>query len=420
MKPTQKSLFESFKIRDQQQQEKEKELVKTLNRACDAANAAWELMTYAQQKDLVDIQKENTAQELANHEIPAKRETPEIAELKSKFSKGIKTSQIIHFERFYFGHLLFLAAQWERTGINPTNGNKDHRKAMEEAEREPTPTDEMKATIPRTKSKTELVDEYEAKQEAKRERYEARAAKAKSEASAARNAAKERADQIPFGQPILVGHHSERRARRDAERIRNDYQKSFDLTEKAKHYERKAERVGKGGISSDDPRAIDKLKRQIEVAEAHQEAMKKANRIIRKKNQSRLQKIAEMMDKLNISQEMVVELVDRKDCFGNLGYASYELRNNNAEIRRLKNRVEELESIDERESVEIETDTYTYVEDLDENRIMVYFESKPPAETRATLKRYAFKWSRSREAWTRKITANALAAAKHMREELDR
>jgi hypothetical protein len=29
------------------------------------------------------------------------------------------------------------------------------------------------------------------------------------------------ADNIPFGQPILVGHHSERHARKDAERIEN-------------------------------------------------------------------------------------------------------------------------------------------------------------------------------------------------------
>jgi len=43
-------------------------------------------------------------------------------------------------------------------------------------------------------------------------------------------------DGIPLGQPILVGHHSERRARRDAERIDNGIRRMVEEHELADHH----------------------------------------------------------------------------------------------------------------------------------------------------------------------------------------
>ncbi|EDF5515508.1 DUF3560 domain-containing protein [Salmonella enterica] len=45
---------------------------------------------------------------------------------------------------------------------------------------------------------------------------------------------------IPFGQPILVGHHSERRARRDAQRIENGMKRAVMLFERAEYWEDRA------------------------------------------------------------------------------------------------------------------------------------------------------------------------------------
>ncbi len=44
------------------------------------------------------------------------------------------------------------------------------------------------------------------------------------------------ADNIPFGQPILVGHHSERRARRDAEKIHTNMRKAVNFWEQSKYW----------------------------------------------------------------------------------------------------------------------------------------------------------------------------------------
>jgi hypothetical protein len=48
------------------------------------------------------------------------------------------------------------------------------------------------------------------------------------------------ADNIPFGQPILVGHHSERHARKDAERIQNGMRRAVKMWETAQYWQDRA------------------------------------------------------------------------------------------------------------------------------------------------------------------------------------
>lgn len=84
------------------------------------------------------------------------------------------------------------------------------------------------------------ADKYERAEE-RTEKLEEWAANASTRAQAAWKAGHRIADGIPFGQPILVGHHSERRARRDAERIDSAMRQSIDQTKTAaRHAERAA------------------------------------------------------------------------------------------------------------------------------------------------------------------------------------
>jgi methylase of polypeptide subunit release factors len=71
---------------------------------------------------------------------------------------------------------------------------------------------------------TSLVD----RAEAKAERLENLSERRLQEAHQARAAVDRIADGIPFGQPILVGHHSERHARKDAEKIRRGMDKAVE------------------------------------------------------------------------------------------------------------------------------------------------------------------------------------------------
>lgn len=68
---------------------------------------------------------------------------------------------------------------------------------------------------------------------ARAERLEQRAAKAELEAERRFAAGRQIADGIPMGQPILVGHHSEGRHRRDLARIDSNYSRAFEASQKA-------------------------------------------------------------------------------------------------------------------------------------------------------------------------------------------
>jgi hypothetical protein len=98
-------------------------------------------------------------------------------------------------------------------------------------------------------------------------------------------------ENIPFGQPILVGHHSEKRHRRLLDRSWNKMGKGVEAGKTAAYYADKAEAAAKNrAISSDDPEAIDKLREKIEYAEKTQALMKTANKIIKSAKKTEDQK----------------------------------------------------------------------------------------------------------------------------------
>lgn len=86
--------------------------------------------------------------------------------------------------------------------------------------------DEDTSLVERAESRADRFDEYSGNRAA--------------EAQSARAAVSAIADHIPFGQPILVGHHSEARARKDAERIENGMRKAVNLWDTAQYWKQRA------------------------------------------------------------------------------------------------------------------------------------------------------------------------------------
>lgn len=82
--------------------------------------------------------------------------------------------------------------------------------------------DEDKSLVERSEERAARMENYS----------ERRAA----DAEAAHKAVSAIADNIPFGQPILVGHHSERHARRDAEKIENGMRRAVKMWEESKYW----------------------------------------------------------------------------------------------------------------------------------------------------------------------------------------
>lgn len=86
--------------------------------------------------------------------------------------------------------------------------------------------------------------EREQRSEDRAERYTEYAGNAAARSEAGYKRAREIAHGIPLGQPVLTGHHSERRARADIARMDRGMRTSIDEDRKAKHYAQKAEASG--------------------------------------------------------------------------------------------------------------------------------------------------------------------------------
>lgn len=194
------------------------------------------------------------------------------------------------------------------------------------------------------------------------------------------------------------------KARREAESLAKQSVKNAE----------KAESVGTGGISGFDPDAITKLENKLKSLEELQEKMKAANRAIRLKD---VEKGNKKLIEMGFSENTIKEMRTPDFC-GRVGFPGYELTNNNANIRRIKERIEELKNV---KALEEETETesnslYEYF--LDDGRVQFRFDGKPSEEIRNILKAHRFKWSPFRKTWVRQITGNGLFAAKQVREEL--
>lgn len=244
------------------------------------------------------------------------------------------------------------------------------------------------------------MNAYEAKKQARIERLQAAAERAEERAEAKFSQASRMASVIPFGQPILVGHHSEGRDRRYRERIGKAMDKGCEEMKKAEYYaDRAAAAENNTAISSDDPEACDKLAVKIAEAEKLQETMREFNKAMRKGDNAR------MLELLG-TQARVDKMLEPDFC-GRKGFADYQLQNNNANIRRMKERQAQLAKRANDEETEREINGVRIVENVDENRLQMFFDGKPSEVIRKELKGSGFRWSPMAGAWQRHRSSSA-------------
>lgn len=97
--------------------------------------------------------------------------------------------------------------------------------------------------------------------------------------------ADEAATGIPFGQPIIVGHHSERRHRRAIERIDRAMGAAVENGRKAEAMATRADEIeaqAARSIYSDDADAVERLREKLAALEAKRERIKAFNASCRK------------------------------------------------------------------------------------------------------------------------------------------
>ena len=85
------------------------------------------------------------------------------------------------------------------------------------------------------------------------------------EAENARQAVNELADAIPLGQPILVGHHSQRRAERDKEKIDRGMRRAVNLWKTSQYWNRRAAGVLRHADYKHRPGVIERRIKKLEA-----------------------------------------------------------------------------------------------------------------------------------------------------------
>jgi hypothetical protein len=245
---------------------------------------------------------------------------------------------------------------------------------------------------------------YEAKKAARIDRMRGRAERLRGASEAKRRAVRQVEEMIPLGQPILVGHHSERRHRRDLERIRSGFSKSVELGQRADELERRARGAELSrAISSDDPEAIEKLRAKLAELEQSRARMVAANKAARSSHPH------EALARLGFSDRLIQRILT-PDAMGNIAFPRYALANAAHEASRVRKRIAELEAKATRPAAPAVTMGGARVEESD-NRVRLFFEGKPAAELRTELKRRGFRWSPTVGAWQRHASPAAWHAA---------
>jgi len=225
--------------------------------------------------------------------------------------------------------------------------------------------------------------DYEDRKQARIDRLYSAAGKANEEHTKRYKAADNIAGRFEFGQPILVGHHSEGKARRDRERMGSNMDKALEASNKAAHYYNKAGAAENNtSISSDDPQAIDKLREKLAKMEAQRDEIKMRNKKAKKE--------------------------------GNKPEPAWVLTNLGGNIRRVKERIAQLEELEKMPAEIIDFDGGEIISDVDDNRVKIVFDERPNEEMIKKLKSWGFKWAPSEQAWQRLRNFNALCAAKRI------
>lgn len=219
--------------------------------------------------------------------------------------------------------------------------------------------------------------DYEEHRQARIDRLSEAASKAEKESDAAIKRSYDLTKDIPLGQPnirgALTGVMNKSRSAAD---------RAVRLDEKAGYYADRAEAAENNcAISSDDPEAIEKLKKKLAALEAEREQVKADNKAAR--------------------------------AAGKEPAPWYTLPYLGKDIKRVKDRIAQLERLDSQPAAEdIYFDGGIIHENTEINRLQIVFDSIPNPEIRSNLKRWGFKWARSEGAWQRLRGANALYAAK--------
>jgi hypothetical protein len=205
---------------------------------------------------------------------------------------------------------------------------------------------------------------------------------------------------IPFGQPILVGHHSEKHHRAALDKCQNAMRRGLDNSTMAKHHAEKAagiERQLDTSIYSDDPDAIEALTAKADAIDAERARGKQLNALWKKEvrqGEEWTATIARLVEEQKITPDEGNEIArnfryswNKKPC------PSYHLTNLSAKARNARQRIEEVKARQLKTEQAEASGGVLIRSNVTSNWCSVTFSEKPARDILDALRAAGYHWS---------------------------
>ena len=205
--------------------------------------------------------------------------------------------------------------------------------------------------------------------------------------------------------------------RKNEAKQKREYEINKELIDYIEKAEKKLNEVARNpdqfykdqAIKRTDKNAIEKLNQKIELLEAEKDFIKRSEKACKEYQKT---KDFSVFEKYNIPQKEANEYVEQIERLGHpliIGISSIS-----AEIRRVKERIALLEKSKASEDENFDIENGRILVNKEAQRVQIFFDNIPDANTRDALKKRAFKWAPSAKAWQRTLTGNAIDAVKYL------
>jgi len=205
--------------------------------------------------------------------------------------------------------------------------------------------------------------------------------------------------------------------RKNEAKQKREYEINKELIDYIEKAEKKLNEVARNpdrfysdqAIKRTDKNALEKLNQKLEQLEAEKDFIKRSEKACKE-----FQKMKDfsVFEKYNIPQKEAKEYVSQIERHGIpliRGNASI-----NAEIRRVRERIASLEKSKATEDENFDIENGRILVNKEAQRVQIFFDNIPDANTREALKKRSFKWAPSVKAWQRTLTGNAIDAVRYL------
>ncbi len=177
---------------------------------------------------------------------------------------------------------------------------------------------------------------------------------------------------------------------------------------------RKAIRPDLAPIMAGDSNAVDRLRAEIDKLETVQDQMKRCNAAIRKHAKAGPPAQTLALEELGLNEAAAIALL-KPDFCGRIGFADFEIKNNGANVRRLRARLEQIETAKATpDDVTAGPDGLRMEDSPADNRVRLFFPGKPDAAIRAGLKSAGFRWAPTSGCWQAYRNHGSLSHARRL------